>query len=61
MKEIYVVLGFFLLIGLLIFRMIEEHREEVRRPESQGSRASQPLEREASASAATPSSADPSA
>jgi hypothetical protein len=34
MKGINVVLGFFLLMGLLIFRMIEERRDEVRRPES---------------------------
>jgi hypothetical protein len=40
MKEIYVALGFFLLNGLLIFRIIEEHRGEVRRAEF---RAREPL------------------
>jgi hypothetical protein len=40
MKEIYVVLGFFLLIGLLIFRIIEEQRHGVRRSKLQAARAS---------------------
>ena len=33
MKEIYVVLGFFLLVGLQILRMIEEQRREAQRTE----------------------------
>jgi hypothetical protein len=31
MKEIYVVLAFFLLVGLQILRMVEEQRREARR------------------------------
>jgi len=45
MKEICVVLGFFLLLGLLVFRTIKEQRCEARRSKLQAARASGPVER----------------
>jgi hypothetical protein len=43
-KEIYVLLGFFLLVGLQILRMVEEQRREARRAQIEDPQASHPAE-----------------
>jgi hypothetical protein len=40
MKEIYVVLGFFLLVGLQILRIVEEQRRDARRAHIEDPQAS---------------------
>jgi uncharacterized membrane protein len=52
MKEMWAVLGFVLLVGLLILRMIEEQRREVQRTEVEDSQASR-IVKETTASHAT--------
>jgi hypothetical protein len=59
MNEIYVVLGFFLLVGLQILRVVEEQRREARRAQIEDPHASRPAE-QGTTSHATVESSTPS-